>query len=100
MKAPHAISFRSRHKDSVSAYGPIKRVHSLEQIFWMEDMLDAVSPLPTTYDVLPVQPFYFSEFGYSDIWGGMYIYPMSVELSARVMDCAVQSVFNSDLNHI
>lgn len=100
MKAPHAITLRSRFSDSKKAYGDIERIHSLEAVFRFEDMVDVMSPLPTTYDVLPIQPFYFSEFGYTDLWNGLYVYPMGYETSARLMQNAVEAEMEKDLTGV
>lgn len=90
MKAPHAISLRERFADSKKAYGEIERNRSLETLFNAEDMIDAMAPLPTTYDVFPIQQYNFSEFGYTDLWNGMYVYPMGYEVGARIMEKAVR----------
>lgn len=100
MKAPHTISMRSRNKDPEKAYGAVKRIKKLEEAFWLEDMADALSPMPTTYDVLPVQSYYFSEIGYTDLWGGLYLYPMSFELAARIMEQSVQKRMAEDLSKV
>ena len=100
MKAPHTISMRSRNKNPEKAYGGVKRIKPFETSFWLEDMADFLSPLPTTYDVLPVQPYYFSEIGYTDLWGGLYLYPMSYELAARIMEKAIRQRMADDLSGI
>ena len=100
MKAPHAISLRERHKNPQAAYGNVERDKSLEALFYLEDMADAMAPLPTTYDVLAIQPYYFSEFGYTDLWNGLYLFPMGYEVAARVMEQAVNDVTEQDLSSV
>lgn len=100
MKAPHAISLRERHQNPKAAYGDVERDQSLEHLFYLEDMADAMAPLPTTYDVLAIQPYYFSEFGYTDLWSGLYLFPMGYEVAARVMEQAVGDCIRNDLSGI
>lgn len=100
MQAPHAGSLRDRHHNAEKTYGPIKRSRSLESLFALEDIIHAISPLPTTYDVFAIQSFYFNEFGYTDLWGGMYLYPLGYEASARIMERAVNDYLSADFSGI
>lgn len=86
MKAPHAGTLRDRAYNPKDAYGPLKRNKNLEDLFWMEDLLDAIAPLPTTYDVQPLNAYQFNEYTYTDFWDGILISTLSWEVNARVLD--------------
>ena len=49
-------------------------------------LLSIPSPLPITFDIRPIHDYYFSEFSYHDIFGGLVICTMNPEITARIVD--------------
>ena len=48
------------------------------------------APFPASYDISPTQPTEFSEFAYTEIAGGMWVYAQSVEINCRIIDAAAK----------
>lgn len=53
-----------------------------------EAYLNNVSPWPISYDVDSTQPINFTEFSYTDVFGGFYLNTQSIEINCRVMEAA------------
>lgn len=64
----------------------------LTQLRPVEEIVRAAAPLPASYDVNRSQPPYFSEFTYTEFLGsGLLVSPMSAEVSARLVQKALDS---------
>ncbi len=62
----------------------------LSELSPVEAVVRDVSPLPISYDVNRLQQAYFSEFTYTEMLGsGLLVSPMSVEVSARLVQMAL-----------
>jgi len=53
-------------------------------------LLNTPTPLPLTFDIRPIHEYYFSEYTYHDVFGGILLCTMSPEISARVVDHVFQ----------
>lgn len=64
----------------------------LAQLRPVETIVRAAAPLPASYDVNRTHPPYFSEFTYTEFLGsGLLVSPMSAEVSARLVQKALDS---------
>ncbi len=69
--------------------GPNKRSEKAGTAVELEEVFRKLAPLPTTYDVSPMHPPYFSEFSYFDAFGGILGVTMNEEVNARVIKLAL-----------
>lgn len=90
MESPFAISIAKNGADQ-GRIGPNQRSSISDSTVAIEAAVKELAPLPTTFDVQPIQPPYFQEFTYYDLFGGVLVMPMSPEVAARVIDKAVAS---------
>lgn len=68
----------------------LRRPHLL-QIEPLEEIVRELSPLPISYDICRAQPPFFEEFTYTEMMGGMVVFPQSCELAARVVERAAEN---------
>ena len=72
--------------------GPLKRNVKANSAIEIENKVFNLSPLPTTYDVVAIQPPYFSEFSYFDCFGGLFVSTLNEEINARVVQHSIKDV--------
>ena len=61
----------------------VQKNENLKRLEPIEDYLQHASPLPINYDVNRPQPWYFSEYSYTEFLGGIVISPMSDEIATQ-----------------
>lgn len=69
--------------------GHLTKRPGLKAVEPIEEALRRRSPFPISYDVNRSQPWYFSEFAYTEFMGGIYVYPQNDELACKIMQAAV-----------
>lgn len=95
MKPLGSITIR-RDAETHERIGPLKRNVKASSAIELEDLVFKLSPLPTTYDVAPLQPAYFSEFTYFDCVGGLFVATLNEEINARVVQHSIEDVRADD----
>lgn len=90
MKPIHAITI-AENIDDKERLGPDLKRKDRENTLAInvEEIFEAKSPLPISYDVNCNQQPYFSEFTYCDVMGGMYLKTHNTEVNARVVEQSV-----------
>jgi hypothetical protein len=98
MKAIHAITIKNNVNDSERIGDDLKRKDK-ENLFCVkvEEIFEAMSPLPISFDVSCKQGPFFSEFTYQDVLGGIYLKSQNAEINARIMEQAVVNCENEKL---
>jgi hypothetical protein len=61
----------------------VQKTNDLKKLEPIEEYLHHQSPLPINYDLNRPQPWYFSEYSYTEFMGGIAISPMSDEIATR-----------------
>lgn len=99
MKAPAAVTLR-QEGNSEKRIGPDnKRSLSSQTSIDVEDVYLKHAPLPCSFDISPIQPPYFAEFTYHDIFGGILGGSMNEEVNARIIEASIKDVV-PDYNEI
>lgn len=63
----------------------VKKNEQLRTLEPIENYVQAKSPLPINYDLNRPQPWYFTEYSYTEFMGGIIVSPMSDEIATRHM---------------
>lgn len=86
MKQINVVTLKNVHSNR-DRIGDNKRSIQSEGSLKIEELLlNTPSPLPLTFDIRPIHDYYFNEFTYHDIFGGLVVNTMSPEISARILD--------------
>lgn len=85
MKALNAITFRESHSHPDKLGENMERTADIEFALKVEDYVLENCPLPTTYDVGPIQGLDFSEVTYADVFGGLVLGAMNPEVTTRIV---------------
>ena len=95
MKPIHAISIAKNINDIGRLGDDLKRKDQ-ENSFGIdvEEIYDAKSPLPVSFDITCEQPPFFSELTYTDVMGGIYLKTQNSEVNARIMEQSVIACTN------
>lgn len=70
--------------------GQVRKRRHIDVLKPVEEYLREVAPLPASYDVGRPQPWYFSEFCYTEFCGGLLVLPQTDELAVRVLHESLQ----------
>lgn len=66
----------------------------------IEDYLQQIAPLPINYDLNRPQPWYFTEYSYTEFMGGIIVSPMSDEIATRHIINSMKYPSNFDAEDI
>lgn len=88
LKEVHSQTNRIGHND--------RHIKSQSSIDIENKLLNIPSPLPLTFDIRPIHDYYFNEYTYHDVFGGLVLTTMSPEISARIID----HIFHIEKNNI
>lgn len=89
--SPFVITIKDNANDE-TRIGPHKRSPKSESAILLEELVKKNAPLPTTYDVAPIQDNYFTEFSYLDFNGGLVLQTLSAEVTASIMEYSIKDV--------
>ncbi len=86
MKQINVVSLKEVHSQE-KRIGDNKRAKKSQTSIDIEEiLLSTPSPLPLTFDIRPIHEYYFNEYTYHDVFGGLVLTTMSPEVSARIID--------------
>lgn len=91
MKAPTAVTLK-QEGNSEKRIGPEnKRSAASQTSINIEQIYIKHAPLPCSFDISPIQPYYFSEYTYHDVFGGIMGGSMNEEVNARIVDASINN---------
>lgn len=70
--------------ESFARIGSAKRAVPYTKLKTLEDLIIQNTSLPSSADISPTQPPYFTEFTYTDLLGGMLVRSFSAEINLRI----------------
>lgn len=92
MKAPAAQTLK-QVGNSDKRIGPEnKRSKKSDSSIFVEEIYLKHAPFPCTFDVSPIQKFYFDEFTYHDVFGGIFGGSMNEEVNARIVETSIKDI--------
>ncbi len=97
MKAIAAISLKNINDEARMGPDLKRKDQKNEFILEVEEIFERLAPLPTTYDIRPIQREYFSEFSYHDVMGGIYLGTLNSEVNARIMESSMEDADSSKI---
>lgn len=74
------------------------RGQHLARLAPLEELARDLAPLPISYDVTRLQPWFFQEFTYTEMLGGLYVAPQSSEMAARLVVAALADPHPSEFD--
>lgn len=92
MKQINVVALKDVHSKENRIGDNTRSIKSQSSIAIETILLSTPSPLPLTFDIRPIHEYYFNEYTYHDVFGGIFIATMSPEISARVID----HIFNEE----
>jgi hypothetical protein len=86
MKQINVVALKDVHSQTNRIGHNNRNIKSQSSIDVETKLLEIPSPLPLTFDIRPIHDYYFNEYTYHDVFGGIVLTTMSPEISARIVD--------------